>query len=236
MMPRFWPSVSVNLTGNMLVENESVFRAASKSIEDFSSGSNLTSPTHSGLVLGMKVKTFVWVCIVVSATVFQINIRRDGMKTSWRKIQRIMTGNFDPRRKLGGGGFGSVYEGVLVDGTRVAMKRLDRLGQGRKEFAAEVKTLGSIHHVNLVKLIGFCDENAHSLLVYEHTRMDDANGEELEKIVKIAIFCLHEDPTRRPSMSTVVKAIEGEMSMLVMELESFYHQLNHSGNTTHPQF
>ncbi|KAJ9128633.1 hypothetical protein P3X46_034673 [Hevea brasiliensis] len=79
---------------------------------------------------------------------------------------KAATDNF--RKKLGGGGFGSVFYGNLSDGTKVAVKRLDGFGQGRKEFLAEVKTIGSIHHVNLVRLIGFCAENSHKLLVYEH--------------------------------------------------------------------
>ncbi|KAK2979761.1 hypothetical protein RJ640_013401 [Escallonia rubra] len=45
--------------------------------------------------------------------------------------------------RLGGGGFGSVFEGTLLDGTRGAVKRLDHLGQGRKEFLAEVQTMGN---------------------------------------------------------------------------------------------
>ncbi|KAK3001668.1 hypothetical protein RJ639_022514 [Escallonia herrerae] len=78
------------------------------------------------------------------------------------------TQNFDVNKRLGGGGFGSVFEGTLFDGTRVAVKRLDRLGQGRKEFLAEVQTMGNIHHIHLVKLFGFCAERLHRLLVYEY--------------------------------------------------------------------
>ncbi|PSR96869.1 G-type lectin S-receptor-like serine/threonine-protein kinase [Actinidia chinensis var. chinensis] len=78
------------------------------------------------------------------------------------------TENFHQCRKLGGGGFGSVFKGTLGDGAKVAVKRLDLLGQGRKEFLAEVKTMGRIHHVNLVKLVGFCAERSHRLLVYEY--------------------------------------------------------------------
>ncbi|XP_062157130.1 G-type lectin S-receptor-like serine/threonine-protein kinase SD2-5 [Alnus glutinosa] len=70
--------------------------------------------------------------------------------------------------KVGGGGFGSVYTGVLPDGTQVAVKKLESLGQGTKEFKAEVTTIGSIHHVHLVKLKGFCAEGPHWLLVYEY--------------------------------------------------------------------
>uniref|UniRef100_A0A453CR19 non-specific serine/threonine protein kinase n=1 Tax=Aegilops tauschii subsp. strangulata TaxID=200361 RepID=A0A453CR19_AEGTS len=71
------------------------------------------------------------------------------------------------RDKLGEGGFGSVFEGQL-GGERIAVKRLDQAGQGKKEFSAEVQTIGSIHHINLVKLIGFCVEKSHRLLVYEY--------------------------------------------------------------------
>ncbi|KAM7469692.1 hypothetical protein LguiA_007875 [Lonicera macranthoides] len=70
--------------------------------------------------------------------------------------------------KLGRGGFGSVYEGDLADGTKVAVKCLDSIGQGRKEFLAEVNTIGSINHFNLVRLIGYCAEKSNKLLVYEH--------------------------------------------------------------------
>lgn len=69
--------------------------------------------------------------------------------------------------KVGQGGFGSVYQGVLPDGTRLAVKKLEGVGQGKKEFRAEVSTIGSIHHLHLVKLKGFCVEGAHRLLVYE---------------------------------------------------------------------
>ncbi|GJW00642.1 G-type lectin S-receptor-like serine/threonine-protein kinase SD2-5 [Tanacetum coccineum] len=57
--------------------------------------------------------------------------------------------------KLGRGGFGSVYQGVLKDGTRVAVKRLEGIGQGKKEFRAEVSMIGSIRHHHLVKLKGY---------------------------------------------------------------------------------
>ncbi|KAK3219383.1 hypothetical protein Dsin_013353 [Dipteronia sinensis] len=70
--------------------------------------------------------------------------------------------------KVGQGGFGSVYLGVLSDGTRLAVKKLEGIGQGKKEFRAEISVIGSVHHVHLVKLKGFCIEGAHRLLVYEY--------------------------------------------------------------------
>ncbi|CAN6362760.1 unnamed protein product [Urochloa humidicola] len=70
--------------------------------------------------------------------------------------------------KLGAGGFGSVFKGVLSDLTTIAVKRLDGARQGEKQFRAEVNSIGLIHHINLVRLIGFCCEGDCRLLVYEH--------------------------------------------------------------------
>ncbi|GKV28161.1 hypothetical protein SLEP1_g37247 [Rubroshorea leprosula] len=69
--------------------------------------------------------------------------------------------------KVGQGGFGSVYLGAMPDGSRLAVKKLEGIGQGKKEFRAEVQIIGSIHHMHLVKLKGFCTEGLHRLLVYE---------------------------------------------------------------------
>ncbi|KAF8413696.1 hypothetical protein HHK36_001688 [Tetracentron sinense] len=71
-------------------------------------------------------------------------------------------------RKLGEGGFGSVFEGTLNNGIKIAVKHLNGLRQVKKSFLAEVETIGSIHHVNLIRLIGFCAEKSHKLLVYEY--------------------------------------------------------------------
>ncbi|XBJ01620.1 hypothetical protein VPH35_021236 [Triticum aestivum] len=80
---------------------------------------------------------------------------------------RECTGDFS--KKLGGGGFGTVFEGK-IDEERVAVKLCPRLQQGKKEFLAEVDTIGSIEHINLVRLIGFCAEKSERLLVYEYVQ------------------------------------------------------------------
>ncbi|KAM7497812.1 hypothetical protein LguiA_022226 [Lonicera macranthoides] len=83
------------------------------------------------------------------------------------KDLKVATENFS--KKLGEGGFGSVFEEILKDATKVAVKCLDGLTQVKKSLLAEVETIGSIHHVNLVKLIGFCVEKSHGwILVYEY--------------------------------------------------------------------
>ncbi|GAB4844877.1 hypothetical protein Ancab_038269 [Ancistrocladus abbreviatus] len=77
------------------------------------------------------------------------------------------TDNF--RIKIGSGGFGAVYKGILPDKTIVAVKKITNLGvQGKREFCTEIAIIGNVHHVNLVKLRGFCAQGSERLLVYEY--------------------------------------------------------------------
>ncbi|XP_062003346.1 rust resistance kinase Lr10-like [Rosa rugosa] len=79
----------------------------------------------------------------------------------------IKTVTNDFKDKLGQGGFGSVYKGQLSDGHVVAVKMLnDSKGKGQ-DFINEVATIGRIHHVNVVQLIGFCSEGSKRALVYD---------------------------------------------------------------------
>ncbi|KAM3302001.1 EP1-like glycoprotein 1 [Capsicum chacoense] len=78
----------------------------------------------------------------------------------------VMTENFS--KKLGEGGFGSVFEGIMSDGTKLAVKHLQGVSNMKKSFLAEVAAIGSIQHVHLVRLVGFCAEKSHMLLVYEY--------------------------------------------------------------------
>ncbi|TYH46473.1 hypothetical protein ES332_D11G338000v1 [Gossypium tomentosum] len=74
------------------------------------------------------------------------------------------------KEELGRGAFGTVYKGELPSsyGDRIAVKKLDKFAQdGEREFKTEVKVIGQTHHKNLVRLIGYCDEAEHRLLVYE---------------------------------------------------------------------
>ncbi|KAF8409392.1 hypothetical protein HHK36_005467 [Tetracentron sinense] len=83
----------------------------------------------------------------------------------YRDLQSV-TNNFS--EKLGGGGFGSVFKGTMPDSTVIAVKKLEGLSQGEKQFRSEVSTIGTIKHVNLIHLRGFCSEGTKRLLVYDY--------------------------------------------------------------------
>ncbi|XVF64610.1 hypothetical protein PTKIN_Ptkin09bG0182100 [Pterospermum kingtungense] len=79
----------------------------------------------------------------------------------------VATDNF--KTQIGSGGFGSVYRGTLPDKSVVAVKKITNPGiQGKKEFCTEIAVIGNIHHVNLVKLRGFCAQGRRRFLVYEY--------------------------------------------------------------------
>ncbi|KAJ0250224.1 Cysteine-rich receptor-like protein kinase 36 [Hirschfeldia incana] len=77
------------------------------------------------------------------------------------------TADFSTENKLGQGGFGTVYKGILLNGKEIAVKRLTRGSDGGVEFRNEVSLLIRLQHKNLVKLLGFCNERDEEILVYE---------------------------------------------------------------------
>lgn len=83
----------------------------------------------------------------------------DGMKAFTYKELALATNKFDISNKVGQGGYGNVYKGILSDDTFVAVKRAEESSlQGQKEFLTEIELLSRLHHRNLVTLIGYCDE------------------------------------------------------------------------------
>ncbi|KAJ3671061.1 hypothetical protein LUZ60_008487 [Juncus effusus] len=87
-------------------------------------------------------------------------------KYTKQDLEKI-TNNFTKR--IGGGGFGSVFAGILGDGTAVAVKRLSETStQGLKQFLTEAESLATLHHRNLVSLVGYCEDKSCLALVYEY--------------------------------------------------------------------
>ncbi|XWS33599.1 hypothetical protein CRYUN_Cryun22dG0096800 [Craigia yunnanensis] len=83
----------------------------------------------------------------------------------------VSTNGFAHEKVIGEGGYGYgiVYHGVLEDNFQVAVKNLlNNRGQAEKEFKVEVEAIGRVRHKNLVRLLGYCAEGAHRMLVYEY--------------------------------------------------------------------
>ncbi|KAJ9679793.1 hypothetical protein PVL29_021643 [Vitis rotundifolia] len=94
---------------------------------------------------------------------------------SYVDVKRI-TSQF--KDKLGQGGYGIVYKGKLSDEVFVAVKILNNSQGNGEEFINEVATMGTIHHVNIVRLVGFCADRFKRALIYEYLP-----NESLEKFI-----------------------------------------------------
>ncbi|XP_060196399.1 G-type lectin S-receptor-like serine/threonine-protein kinase At1g11330 isoform X2 [Lycium barbarum] len=85
------------------------------------------------------------------------------------EVLAMSTDQFHENNKLGQGGFGPVYKGVLGDGQEIAVKRLSTAsGQGMEEFMNEVLLISRVQHRNLVRLLGCCIEKEEKMLIYEY--------------------------------------------------------------------
>eukprot|EP00253_Pinus_taeda_P018401 PITA_18401 len=95
-------------------------------------------------------------------------ISKSKLNYKYQTLQ-IATKNFNLANKLGQGGFGSVYKGVLSNGKEIAVKRLfDKAQQSVNDFFNEVDLISRIQHKNLVNLFGFSVGGPEKLLVYEY--------------------------------------------------------------------
>lgn len=82
---------------------------------------------------------------------------------------RNATKNYHPANKIGEGGFGSVYKGILPNGSEIAVKRLfTNKQQSVSHFFNEVTLISNVQHRNLVKLLGCSVNDTDRLLVYEY--------------------------------------------------------------------
>ncbi|KAL5725070.1 hypothetical protein ACHQM5_008257 [Ranunculus cassubicifolius] len=94
-------------------------------------------------------------------------LNKNSQNFKYSTLQKA-TGFFDNSHKLGEGGFGIVYRGVLADGREIAVKRLFVNNRQRAaEFYNEVNLISSVEHKNLVRLLGCSISEDESLLVYE---------------------------------------------------------------------
>ncbi|XP_062095691.1 probable LRR receptor-like serine/threonine-protein kinase At1g07650 isoform X2 [Humulus lupulus] len=112
-----------------------------------------------------------WKCYIESNESMDEVLRGLDLQTGFFTYKQIKaaTNNFDAANKIGEGGFGSVFKGVLLDGSIIAVKQLSsKSNQGNREFINEIGMISALQHPNLVKLHGCCIEGKQLLLVYEY--------------------------------------------------------------------
>lgn len=137
--------------------------------------------TSAGTVVGIVAAVVVVIFLILGILWWKgclgqkISMRHDlkglELKTGSFTLRQIKaaTNNFDPANKIGEGGFGPVYKGVLSDGTVIAVKQLSsKSKQGNREFVNEIGMISALQHPHLVNLHGCCIEGNQLLLVYEY--------------------------------------------------------------------
>ncbi|KAL8107812.1 hypothetical protein AgCh_024280 [Apium graveolens] len=92
----------------------------------------------------------------------------ESLRLDFKTVQEA-TNNFSVHNKIGEGGFGEVYKGILANGKEIAVKRLSKSSnQGAEEFKNEVVLVAKLQHRNLVRLLRYCFEGEEKILVYEY--------------------------------------------------------------------
>ncbi|XP_042497891.1 cysteine-rich receptor-like protein kinase 2 [Macadamia integrifolia] len=173
------------------------------------------------LILGAAIGVYIWKHIRIQKKRRGANDMEKLVKTlndsslnfKYSTLERA-TGSFDDDNKLGQGGFGTVYKGVLPDGREIAVKRLFFNNRHRAaDFYNEVNMISTLEHKNLVRLLGCSCSGPESLLVYEFLPnksldrflFDPSRGKALTwgkrfKIIKgtaQGLVYLHENPNIR---------------------------------------
>ncbi|CAJ2665707.1 unnamed protein product [Trifolium pratense] len=127
------------------------------------------------IILSASIIMFAVIVMLFTFYIYKTKIKykgeHDDLELPFFNITTISdaTNNFSIRNKLGEGGFGPVYKGMLRDGQEIAVKRLSGSSlQGLKEFKNEVILCAKLQHRNLVKVIGCCIEKDEKMLVYEY--------------------------------------------------------------------
>ncbi|KAI3721396.1 hypothetical protein L2E82_32406 [Cichorium intybus] len=102
---------------------------------------------------------------------YSTDVEKEDLELNFLSLSIIAkaTNNFSVDNKLGEGGFGPVYKGVLENGQEIAVKRLSKTSeQGYDEFYNEVVCVARLQHRNLVKILGYCMDGDERILIYEY--------------------------------------------------------------------
>lgn len=173
-----WLKKDTILNGHIDIERTSYIRMAKPPDRNTLSPQQkliIGASTLGGMILTLGLFSVVFGTIFVRQKLDQLRVARlekkwtaergHHIRFSYEEL-RIATRDFSD--EIGRGGYGCVFKGQIGRLAMVAVKRLDKLSDDEKEFANEVKVIGTIHHNNLVHLHGYCASGDRRLLVYEY--------------------------------------------------------------------
>ncbi|BBN69003.1 S-locus lectin protein kinase family protein [Prunus dulcis] len=149
------------------------------SVEGNAYSSNDQATRHEGIIHSDQVRLFQMGSTNASPIQYDEVRIANMMELGRQKDQELplfsfstiqtATNDFAKATKLGEGGFGPVYKGLLPEGQEIAVKRLSEISrQGLEEFKNEVSVICKLQHRNLVRLLGCCIEGEESILIYEY--------------------------------------------------------------------
>nr|GMD56091.1 G-type lectin S-receptor-like serine/threonine-protein kinase At4g27290 [Ipomoea batatas]GMD99505.1 G-type lectin S-receptor-like serine/threonine-protein kinase At4g27290 [Ipomoea batatas]GME17700.1 G-type lectin S-receptor-like serine/threonine-protein kinase At4g27290 [Ipomoea batatas] len=128
----------------------------------------------SSILAGILVLSLSLTQVII---LYKRKMKEIHLKLKWEEEQTLFevstitraTNNFSLNNKIGEGGYGPVYKGVLDDGKEIVVKRLSKTSkQGLGEFKNEVNSIAKLQHRNLVKLLGWCIQGEEKMLIYEY--------------------------------------------------------------------
>ncbi|KAK7342810.1 hypothetical protein VNO80_25766 [Phaseolus coccineus] len=183
--------------GTTSIPDRGVYGPLISAIEMIPNFENPSKGLSAGVIAGIVAASCGFV-ILILVVLWKMGLlcRKDttdrellDMKTGYYSLRQIKaaTNNFDPANKIGEGGFGPVYKGVLSDSDVIAVKQLSaKSKQGNREFVNEIGMISALQHPNLVKLYGCCIEGNQLLLIYEYMENNSLAralfGEEEQKL------------------------------------------------------
>ncbi|XP_019155957.1 PREDICTED: G-type lectin S-receptor-like serine/threonine-protein kinase At4g27290 [Ipomoea nil] len=160
------------------VDGQDLYIRMASSDLDYPSSSKGKKPKliklTSSILGGILVLSLSLTLVII---LYKRKMKEIQLKLKWEEEQTLfevstitrVTHNFSLNNKIGEGGYGPVYKGVLDDGKEIAVKRLSKTSkQGLVEFKNEVNSIAKLQHRNLVNLLGWCIQGEEKMLIYEY--------------------------------------------------------------------